>query len=99
MEWAEELPDLLKGVFKDNSQNLDSSQKQKFTQLLVDFQDIFADDNVSGKCNLIDHKIELTDPRPIKQPVCPLPFHLQTEINQIQFVLQRKVYQIKATVG
>ena len=35
IEWAEELPDLLKDIFKDNSQNLDSSQKQKFAQLLV----------------------------------------------------------------
>ena len=77
IEWAEELPDLLKDVFKDNSQNLDSSQKQKFAQLLVNFQDIFEDDDVSGKCNLVEYKIELVDPRPMKQPVRPLPFHLQ----------------------
>ena len=78
IEWAEKFPDLLKDVFKDNSQNLHSSQKQKFAQLLVNFQDIFEDDDVSGKCNLVEHKIELIDPRPIKQPVRSLPFHLQT---------------------
>ena len=82
-EWAEELPDLLKDVFKDNSQNLDLSKKQKFAQLFVNFQDIFEDNDVSGKCNLVEHEIELIDPRPIKQPVRPLPFHLQTEINQM----------------
>ena len=65
IEWAEELPDLLKDAFKDNSQNLHSSQKHKFAQLLVNFQDIFEDD-VSGKCNLVEHKIELIDPRSIK---------------------------------
>ena len=53
IEWAEELPDSLKDVFKDNSQNLDSSQKQKFEHLLVNFQNIFEDDDVSGKCNKI----------------------------------------------
>ena len=77
MEWAEDLPDLLKDIFKDNSQNLDSSQKQKFAQLLVNFQDIFEDDDVLGKCNLVEHKIELSNPRPIEQPVRPLLFHLQ----------------------
>ena len=35
IEWAEELPDFFKDIFKDNSQNLDSSQKQKFAQLLI----------------------------------------------------------------
>ena len=44
--------------------------------LLINFQDIFEDDDISGKCNLVEHKIELTDPRPIKQPVRPLPFYL-----------------------
>ena len=90
IEWAEKLPDLLKDVFKDNSPNLDSSQKTKFAQLLVNFQDIFEDDDVSGKCNLVEHKIELSDPRPIKQPVPPLPFHLQTEINQMINDMQKQ---------
>ena len=81
---------MLKEVFKDNSQNLDSSQKQKFAQLLVNFQDIFEDDDVSGKCNLVKHKIELIDSRPIKQPVRPLPFHLQTEINQMINNMQKQ---------
>ena len=74
---------MLKDVYKDNSQNLDSSQKQKFAQLLINFQDIFEDDDVSGKFNFVKHKIELSNPRPIKQPVRHLPFHLQTEINQM----------------
>ena len=60
IEWTEELPDLLKDVYEDNSQNLDSLQKQKFAQILINFQDIFEDDDVSGKCNLVEHKIELT---------------------------------------
>ena len=85
-----ELPDLLKDVFKDNSQNLDSSQKQKFAQLLVNFQDIFEDDDVSVKSNLVEHKIEIIDPRPIKQPVRPLPFHLQTEIDQMINDMQKQ---------
>ena len=83
MEWTEELLDLLKDVSEDNSQNLDSSQKEKFAQFLVNFQDIFEDDEVAGKCNLIEHKIELSGSLPIKQLVRPLPFHLQTEINQM----------------
>ena len=60
MEWTEELPDLLKDVFEDNSQNLDSSKKEKFVQLLVNFQNIFEDDDVAAKCNLVEHRIELT---------------------------------------
>ena len=81
---------MLKDVLKDNFQNLDSSQKHKFAQLLVNFQDIFEDGDVSGKCNLVEHKIELSDPRPIKQPVHPLPFHLQTEINQMINGMQKQ---------
>ena len=83
---------MLKDVFKDNSQNLDSSLKQKFAQLLVNFQDIFKDDDVSGKCNLVEHKIELSDSRPIKLPVRPLPFHLQTEINQMINDMQKQEF-------
>ena len=49
MEWTEELQNLLKDVFEDNSQNLDSSQKEKFAQLLVNFQDFFEDDDIAGK--------------------------------------------------
>ena len=66
---------MLKDVFEDNSQNLDSSQKEKFAQILVNFQDIFEDDDVAGKCNLVEHRIELSVPRSIKQPVRPLPFN------------------------
>ena len=66
------------------------SQKQKFAQLLVNFQNIFEDDDVSGKCNLVEHKIELIDPRSIKQPVRPLPFHLQTVVNQMINDMQKQ---------
>ena len=81
---------MLNDVYKDNSQNFDSSQKQKFAQLLINFQDIFEDDDVSGKCNLVEHKIDLSDPRPIEQSVRPLPFHLQTEINQMINDMQKQ---------
>ena len=89
MEWTKELPDLLKDVMEDNSQNLDSSQKEKFAQLLGNFQDIFEDD-VAGKCNLVEHRIELSHPRSTKQPVRHLLFHLQTEINQMINDIQKQ---------
>ena len=47
------------------------------------FVDIFQDDDIAGKRNLVEYRIDLSDPHPIKQPVRPLPFHLQTEINQM----------------
>ena len=41
-------------------------------------------------CNLVEYKIELSDPRPIKQPVRPLPFHLQTDIYQMMNDMQKQ---------
>ena len=45
---------------------------------------------LQGSCNLVEHRIELSDPHPIKQPVRPLPFHLQTEINQMINDMQKQ---------
>ena len=39
---------------------------------------------------IVEHKIELIDPRPINQPVRPLPFNLQTEINQMINDMQKQ---------
>ena len=89
-ESIEELPDFLKIIFENNSQHLDSLQKDQFAKLLIDFQMIFQDDDGAGKCNLVEHKIELIDPRPIKQPVRPLPFHLQSEINHMIDDMQKQ---------
>ena len=58
IEWTEELPDLLKDIYKDNSQNLDSSQKQKFVRLLINFQDIFEDGD-QGSVILLNIKLNI----------------------------------------
>ena len=46
------IPETLKEVFEKNSIGLDSTQKEKFAQLLIKFEDIFDHTNVIRKCDL-----------------------------------------------
>ena len=64
-----QLPDYLKATFEANSEHLSKSEKIQFKQFLIDYQDVFAKDDFDlGKCNLVFHKIETGNAKPVKIP-------------------------------
>lgn len=80
---SEEIPEKLKKLFEENSRELDSNQKNVFAEFLNEFQDIFSEDIVAGNCNVVEHVIELKDPKLIKQAPRRIPIHLRKDVDQI----------------
>lgn len=78
-----QIPSCLKEMFDRDSRNLDSQQKIKYAELLTEFQDIFSEEIIAGDCTIVEHKIELTDSRPIKQSPRRIPFHYRSEVDEI----------------
>ncbi|XP_072765799.1 uncharacterized protein [Anoplolepis gracilipes] len=52
-------------------------------QFLQEFQDVFFDGNITGSCGLLEHKINLSDFKPIKQFSRRIPIYLRKEITEI----------------
>ncbi|XP_020298143.1 uncharacterized protein LOC109862482 [Pseudomyrmex gracilis] len=80
-EEVEIVPSSLKELF--DSVGLDEAQKGVFADFLNKFQDIFTDQIVAGNCEVLQHKISLQDPRPIKQAPRRVPLGMRSEIEQI----------------
>ena len=79
----ENLLEHLQDLFDRSSHDLDGEQKQKLKDLLLEFQDVFADGNGRiGRTNLINHRIDTGDAKPIKQRPRPVPIHLRQELDQ-----------------
>ena len=77
----ENLPEHLQDLFDRSSR--DEEQKQKLKDLLLEFQDVFADGNGRiGRTNLINHRCDTGDTKPIKQRPRPVPIHLRQELDQ-----------------
>ena len=89
------LPDHLKPLVDHLSDELTAEQKQQFSQLLNEFQDIFVGpDGKLGQTDLAYHRIETGDAKPIKIPPrkCPIaqPEIIETELDKM---LQEKVIE------
>ena len=70
-----ELPEHLKPLIENVSEDLSSDEKQQFVQLLIEYQDIFAAPGGQlGRSNIASHTIDVGDAKPIKIPPrkCPL---------------------------
>jgi hypothetical protein len=64
------LPDYLENLVKE-SDLTSKSDKEKLTDLLRKYQKVFAGPNDPlGLTNLVEHRIDTGDARPIKQPYC-----------------------------
>ena len=89
------LPDHLKPLVDNLSDELTAEQKQQFSQLIHEFQDIFVGpDGKLGQTDLAYHKIETGDAKPIKIPPrkCPIAQReiIETELDKM---LQQKVIE------
>lgn len=65
----DDLPAELVMMLDRSSTFLDLSQSTQMKELVMSYLDIFSKDSTTfGRTDLVKHKIELTDDRPIKQP-------------------------------
>ena len=69
-----ELPDHLKTLLENTSPDLTKIEKQKLSDLLLEFQDVFM--TPGGKLqqtHLAEHFIDTGDTKPFKMPCCRIP--------------------------
>lgn len=63
---TQEIPSSLENLLKDNSERLNSSQKEIFINFLLKYKEIFSEKIVTGNCD-IKHRINVRGSFPIKQ--------------------------------
>ncbi|KMQ89703.1 hypothetical protein RF55_10637 [Lasius niger] len=71
-------------------EHLEGEQKDKLKELLTRYGEIFTKDLVKlGECDVINHRIRLTDDVPVRQKPYRVPYHLKPEMKtQIQTLLR-----------
>ena len=82
---TEKMPDFLRPLCKEGSENLSSEGKKKLAELLTKHQSAFASgpDDL-GRTHLVQHEIRTPpDLRPLRQPARRFPFWKQTEAKEI----------------
>ena len=89
------LPDHLKPLVDNLSDELKAKQKQQFSQLLYEFQDIFVGpDGTLGQTDFAYHRIETGDAKPIKIPPRKCPIAQREFIEpELDKMLQHKVIE------
>ena len=83
--YRKKMPDFLRPLCKDGSENLSSEGKKKLAELLTKHQSAFASglDDL-GRPHLVQHEIRTPpDLRPLRQPARRFPFWKQTEAKEI----------------
>ena len=90
-----ELPDHLHDLFERCSTNLSVEQKEIVLKLLLRYHLSFSrSDRDLGRTDVIQHKINTGNNRPIKQVPRRIPAHMQKEVNtHIDDMLQRNVIE------
>ena len=78
-----QVPDHLVELLERSCKYLEPEQQRKLGSLLREFQHSFAaSSNDLGKTNLVEHKINTGNARPIKQPPRRLPMHKRAEADK-----------------
>ena len=77
------IPEFLNGLFQQSSIELSESQKDSFALFLSEFKDVFSEDISAGNCKVLEHCINVSDSRPIKQAPRRIPIHLRQEVEFI----------------
>ncbi|CAG2251650.1 unnamed protein product [Mytilus edulis] len=85
----------LEKLLDRSSENLGHGQKDKFTELLLEFKHLFAAlDSDLGQTNIVKHRIDTGAARPIKQPPRRTPIGLREEVDQhINDMLERNIIE------
>jgi len=80
---SEEIPSILKNLYKKSCTNLDKTQKSIFADFLCQFRDMFFQEVVTGNCDIVYHGINVKDSFPIKQAPRRIPIGIRDEVNRI----------------
>jgi len=72
--------------------HLNESQQTELRTLMHKFGDVFATAGPAGRTELVKHRIEVTDSRPIRMPQRPIPYTLREKVAEmVQEYLERGV--------
>ena len=72
---SQNIPPHLETLWNKACSELNNGEKQSLKDLLIRYQDVFAKDkNDLGQTNLVQHRINTGEARPIKQPIRRIPF-------------------------
>jgi hypothetical protein len=84
------LPEHLKGLFNQSSEQLEEGSKFQLKKLLLEFADIFSKDKMDlGQTDKVMHTIDTGEAKPIRQRPRRVPMHLQTEAkHQVEELLE-----------
>ncbi|MBV2113416.1 MAG: hypothetical protein KUF82_20885, partial [Candidatus Thiodiazotropha sp. (ex Ctena orbiculata)] len=79
----QELPEHLRVITDNASDRLTMKEKQKLSDLLSQYQEIFmAPDGLLGQTDLVEHEIETENHRPIKIPPRRIPIFKRDQVDQ-----------------
>ena len=85
-----ELPESLKPFVLDACRELPQSHKEEVKNLIARFQDIFeTGDGTKGRTNIVEHRIDTGDARPIRQVPRRLPLAKREEAEKIVRDMER----------
>ena len=70
--------------------DLERDHKERFTQLVLEFANIFAEDGELGRTSKIKHSIHTGDAQPIRQPVRRVPLCQRQEMQNLLAEMQDK---------
>ena len=88
-----QLPRHLEDLYKSSSTNLSLNESNKVKQLLIKHQDVFSTGSTDlGRTDIIRHKIDTNDAKPVRLPPRRIPIHLQAEVDaEINKMIESKV--------
>ncbi|PJE78407.1 hypothetical protein CI610_02660 [invertebrate metagenome] len=91
----QELPDHLVQLYEEAKEELTPEQAKQVRQLLLRTQDLFAkSDDDLGRTDMVKHKIDTQNAKPIKQPPRRFPHHAAEEVDQqVQSMLDRGIIE------
>ena len=89
------LPEHLREMFKNSTENLEDEEKEKFATLLNKYQDVFAKSSDDLGCtNRVKHTINTGTANPIRQPVRRQPYGKRDiERQEIQKMLGKGIIE------
>lgn len=82
-KFENKVPDYLKPMYDEACEHLDNKSKRAVCDLLCKYKDIFSEGDYDIGCtNVVKHKIDTGDHRPIKQAPRRLPLSQQEEVDR-----------------
>jgi hypothetical protein len=77
------VPEHLRELYRQGCEELDGEHEEGLAKLLMEFQDVFAIDDLDmGKTGLIQHKIDTAGAHPIKQRLRRIPLHMKGVVKE-----------------